>query len=129
VFVESVINCYCTIVKQHLLADKQPGEQQKQMQLNYHTLYFYQVLTLDRGTTAGLLAHSQNDIGTLGSLPAHINRPLLESWLEKTPPPQDKLIKRLLDVLGEDEVCEITAEVKKNIAKQVRLHYLQYPLS
>ena len=32
-------------------------------QLDYHTLYLYQVLTLDRGTTHGILAHDQNDVG------------------------------------------------------------------
>ena len=30
-------------------------------QLAYHTLYLFQVLTLDRGTTSGLLIHDQND--------------------------------------------------------------------
>ncbi len=82
-FAEAVISCYCAIVKQHLAAAQAATAQQKRLQLDYHTLYFYQVLTLDRGTTAGLLAHGQNDIGTLGSLPARIDRSLLASWLEK----------------------------------------------
>ena len=123
-FAESVISCYCAIVKQHLLSAKEPSEQQKLIQLNYHTLYFYQVVTLDRGTAAGLLAHSQNDIGTLGSLPSHINRVLLESWIKKTPAPQKKLIERLLNVLPEADICKICNEVKVEIAEQMRLHYL-----
>ena len=43
-------------------------------QLAYHTLYFFQVLTLDRGTTSGLLVHDQNDLGIMGSLPAWVDR-------------------------------------------------------
>lgn len=127
-FAEAVISCYCAIVKQHLAAAQPATAQQRRLQLDYHTLYFYQVLTLDRGTTAGLLAHGQNDIGTLGSLPARIDRSLLASWLEKTAPPQNKLIARLLQVLGEDEICTISDQVKARIAEQLRLHYRQYPL-
>ena len=50
--------------------------------------YLFQVLTLDRGTTHGLLAHSENDVGTLGSLPTVVDRQLLQSWMEKVSPPQ-----------------------------------------
>ncbi len=127
-FVEEVISCYCTIVKQHLSVAQKATAQQQRLQLDYHTLYFYQVLTLDRGTTAGLLAHGQNDIGTLGSLPARIDRSLLASWQEKTASPQNELIARLLLVLGEHEICEISEQVKAGIAEQLRLHYAQYPL-
>ena len=38
-----------------------------------HSLFF-QVLTLDRGTTHGLLAHGDNDVGTLGSLPNFVSK-------------------------------------------------------
>ena len=44
----------------------------RKKQLAYHTRYFYQVLLLDRGTTAGLLVHDDNDVGTLGSLPGQV---------------------------------------------------------
>ncbi|MFT6984876.1 MAG: coproporphyrinogen III oxidase [Psychromonas sp.] len=127
-FGQSVIDCYCAILQQRLLNAPQPNEQQNALQLNYNTLYFYQVLTLDKGTTAGLLAHNQNDLGILGSLPAHINISLLTSWLDKTAQPQYKLIKRLLSILPNTETCQITAELKAEIAQQIRLHYAQYPL-
>ena len=35
------------------------------------------------GTTHGLLAHSDNDVGTLGSLPMRADTNLLESWCEE----------------------------------------------
>jgi len=74
------------------------------------------------------LIHSQNDIGTLGSLPSHINRKLLKKWIEVTPKPQDNLIKRLLTVIGEQNECLISSQVKAKIAQQVREHYTEYPM-
>ena len=41
--------------------------------------YLFQVLTLDRGTTSGLLIHNQNDVGIMGSLSLYINKVLLSS--------------------------------------------------
>ena len=128
-FGESLIQCYSEILKQKLLSCVSPTISQQQSQLNYHTLYFYQVLTLDKGTTAGLLIHNQNDIGTLGSLPSHINRVLLASWLDKIPAPQDKLIRRLLKILPEEDKCPISAPLKRQIAEQIREHYLQFPVN
>ena len=125
----SVIQCYSEILQDKLLTCQAATPSQQQSQLNYHTLYFYQVLTLDKGTIAGLLVHNQNDIGTLGSLPSHINRALLESWAEKTPAPQDQLIIRLLKILPKQDKCEISAAVKMQIAEQIRAHYQQYPLN
>ncbi|HEY7865972.1 MAG TPA: coproporphyrinogen III oxidase [Psychromonas sp.] len=128
-FGESVIQCYSEILAQKLLNSEPPTAAQKIAQLNYHTLYFYQVLTLDKGTTAGLLIHNQNDTGTLGSLPARINRVLLASWVDITPAPQDKLIKRFLRLLPEQDICLISTPLKAQIAEQIRLHYKAFPIN
>lgn len=128
-FGESVIQCYSEILAQKTLHSEPPTKAQKIAQLNYHTLYFYQVLTLDKGTTAGLLIHNQNDTGTLGSLPARINRVLLASWVDKTPAPQDKLIKRFLRLLPEQDICLISTSLKAQIAEQIREHYQVFPIN
>ncbi|MFT6139500.1 MAG: coproporphyrinogen III oxidase [Psychromonas sp.] len=128
-FGESIIQCYGEILAQKTLNAELPTEDQKNAQLNYHTLYFYQVLTLDKGTTTGLLIHNQNDSGTLGSLPARINRVLLESWVDITPAPQDKLIKRFLRLLPEQDICLISRKLKTQIAEQIRAHYKAFPIN
>jgi coproporphyrinogen III oxidase len=128
-FGESVIQCYGEILAQKILNSEPPTALQTSAQLNYHTLYFYQVLTLDKGTTSGLLTHNQNDIGTLGSLPSHINPVLLASWIDKTPAPQDKLMKRLLNLLPEQDICVVSTQLKAQIAEQIRAHYQAFPIS
>ena len=95
--------------------------EQKEIQLAYHTLYLYQVLTLDRGTTHGLMAHNQNDVGTMGSLPPAIDRELLAAWMSRTPSPQDELLQLILDVIPNDGV--IDDHVRKKLAEIVRTHY------
>jgi coproporphyrinogen III oxidase len=143
-FLLGVIDSYITILNNKLTSSKisnkkvLTAEIQKQTQLDYHTLYFYQVLTLDKGTTAGLLMHDQNDVGTLSSLPRFINRNKLLKWAEKTPSPRDKLVKALVTVLTTDcnnnessvfnRECEVSTEVKINIAQVIRTHYKNYPL-
>ncbi|WP_022939825.1 coproporphyrinogen III oxidase [Psychromonas hadalis] len=127
-FLTGVIECYIAIFSEHLKQKRINNEAQIQTQLDYHTLYFYQVLTLDKGTTSGLLVHDQNDVGTLGSLPAFINRPLLSQWIGQTPTPRDGLVEALLEVLPEDERCEISVQVKANIAQVIRDHYQHHPL-
>lgn len=128
-FGESVIQCYSEILTQKTRKVEPPTAAQKIAQLNYHTLYFYQVLTLDKGTTAGLLIHNQNDTGTLGSLPARINRALLASWVDITPAPQDKLIQRFLRLLPEQDICLISTPLKAQIAEQIRAHYKEFPIN
>ena len=104
-------------------------------QLNYHTLYFFQVLTLDRGTTSGLLIHNQNDVGILGSLPSHVNVTLLKDWVEKMPASHRPLLSDLIRILHkgkmtwqEDaEVVLVSDELKKELAQAVREHYEKYP--
>ena len=60
---EASIDSYLDILTQALGSSEQASAEQQAAQLAYHTLYFFQVLTLDRGTTTGLLVHNQNDVG------------------------------------------------------------------
>ncbi len=96
-------------------------------QLAYHTLYFFQVLTLDRGTTAGLLVHNQNDVGILGSLPPCIDKNLLASWRSRMEPPQDKLLESILAALPASGTCIIDDGTKQKLADAVRAHYKRNP--
>jgi len=124
---ESVIDAYIGIVVQALQHYISYTVEEKGMQLDYHTLYLFQVLTLDRGTTSGLLIHDQNDVGIMGSIPSHINRTLLESWKERMSKPQDELVQALLDALPSEVPTPVEVETKKALAKVVRTHYKKYP--
>ncbi|MBT3335857.1 MAG: coproporphyrinogen III oxidase [Methylococcales bacterium] len=126
-FGQAVIRCYLTLLKQAVTRSGVITEAHYQQQLDYHTLYFLQVLTLDRGTTSGLLIHNQNDIGILASLPANINKPLLTMWQKKLPPPQNQLLANILAVLPEQSLCPIDDHTKKMIATTVRCHYQNHP--
>ncbi|MCP3697174.1 MAG: coproporphyrinogen III oxidase [Aliivibrio sp.] len=119
-FARNIMDTYVHILKSHLISPVTPTEEQRQQQLDYHTLYFYQVLTLDKGTTAGLLVHNQNDVGTLGSLPSHINRNLLQDWQKCSPEPINELVSTILTALPDDKVCPITIEVKAKLAQAIR---------
>jgi len=146
----ATIDTYTDIVQDML--DAHPAdsvtEHERELQLAYHTAYFYQVLFLDCGTTAGLLTHAENDVGTLASLPTYISPKLLRTWLrEKVQPPHDLLLRRILDVLakstgaqGGDDVrglllsgsgsesdapCHVTDEVRQALATTVREYYME----
>ncbi len=93
----------------------------------YHTLYFFQVVTLDRGTTAGLLVHNENDIGILGSLPFIINKNLLSSWIPITLDPQDLLLERIVNLMPNVALVEIDSVLKIKIAEVIRKFYLEFP--
>lgn len=96
-------------------------------QLAYHSVYFFQVLTLDRGTTSGLLVHAQNDVGILGSLPAFVDPALLASWVDKLPDAQKPLLRGLVDVLPDETPAHVTDEVRAELARVVREHYRAHP--
>ena len=103
---------------------------EQRAQLSYHTVYFFQVLTLDRGTTSGLLVHSQNDVGIMGSLPSHVDRALLRSWAAKVAAPQDALVHALVDVLPETDdatPCPVDDRTRQRLAQTVRAHYQAHP--
>jgi coproporphyrinogen III oxidase len=123
---ESVIDAYCEIVAQPLHGE--PTEEQRRAQLEYHTAYLFQVLTLDRGTTSGLLIHDQNDEGIMGSLPARVDRRLLASWAPRAPAPQGELVQALADTLGDAyPSASVDAATKLALAAVVRAHYRQHP--
>ena len=127
-FGEKVIACYIAIISDKLRDYPTFTEEEKAQQLAYHTLYLFQVLTLDRGTTSGLLVHDQNDIGIMGSIPSHVNRKLLASWRNKMLYPQDVLLASLLEALPQGVVpTPVTEATKKALAEAVRKHYAEYP--
>ena len=124
---KAIIDAYIGITLQALQYHTTYTAEEKATQLDYHTLYLFQVLTLDRGTTSGLLVHDQNDVGIMGSIPSHINKPLLYSWLPLMIKPQDNLLLGLLDALPEGQVVLVDEVVKKRLANAVRAHYKKHP--
>merc|ERR1712151_1150622 len=99
-------------------------EKERAQQLAYHTAYFYQVLFLDCGTTAGILSHSDNDVGTLASLPNFIDTKLLASWQEKVQAPHDILLQRMLAALpASDGPLLVTDAIRQDLANIVRGYY------
>lgn len=123
---ESVIDMYIQIISNNITDNPTSTDAQKAEQLAYHTLYLFQVLTLDRGTTSGLLVHDQNDVGIMGSIPSHVNRDLLASWVDKMPVPQDKLVLALLDALPNENPTPVETDAKKKLASAVRKHYTEH---
>ena len=123
---EAAIDSYLSILEQVFSSSNQATPEQQQAQLAYHTLYFFQVLTLDRGTTTGLLVHNQNDVGIMGSLPAYVDKALLGSWLARMPAPQDKLLQALIDCLPETSPSLVDTDVKQKLPAVVRQHYTEH---
>jgi coproporphyrinogen III oxidase len=122
---ESVIDTYCELLARPL--DGAATDEQRQAQLEYHTVYLFQVLTLDRGTTSGLLIHDQNDEGIMGSLPARVDRARLASWAPLAPAPQGELVLALADTLAEAPSSTVDAATKRALAAVVRSHYRRHP--
>ncbi len=127
----AVIDTYLSILRLEIVAHPEISASARAAQLAYHTLYFFQVLTLDRGTTSGLLVHDQNDVGIMGSLPSHVDKSLLASWRDRLPAPQEKLLDRLLDALPDGGAdggkSQVDVDVKRALARAVRAHYREYP--
>lgn len=126
-FAKKVVDAYTKIITEALQNNPTYTEKEKQRQIDYHTLYLLQVLTLDRGTTSGLLVHSQNDVGILGSIPSHVNRDLLTTWIENIIKPQNELLESLLQALPEENPTPVEPQTKKRLANAVRTHYKKYP--
>ncbi len=123
-FGEGIIDTYIAIIENALETRTKISKEDLQQQLNYHTLYLFQVLTLDRGTTSGLLIHKQNDVGIMGSLPLHVNKELLLSFKEKVQKPQDELVQNLADNIADNGVIDI--KTKERLAQVVREHYKKH---
>ena len=122
---EKAMQAYLSILQNALQTRQESIESDRKVQLAYHTLYFFQVLTLDRGTTSGLLVHDQNDLGIMGSLPARVSKKLLASWGAEMTKPQDDLLDALLECLPENG--EVNDVVRLLLASTVREHYQKYP--
>jgi len=124
-FGRAVISAYADCLSRRLHMSVTTEE--KQRQLDYHTLYFFQVLTLDRGTTSGLLVHDQNDVGILGSLPSHVDVDLLGTWRSCVSEVQRPLLEALISVLPAEGRVEVTEEIKRGLASEVREFYRHHP--
>jgi coproporphyrinogen III oxidase len=124
-FGEGIIDTYINIIENAFKTRTTFSVQDIKKQLDYHTLYLFQVLTLDRGTTSGLLIHNQNDVGIMGSLPSFINRDLLKSWEQNVQKPQDELVSSLVEAISKNGI--IDAQTKEKLASIVRSHYKKYP--
>ena len=124
---EAGIDTYCNILGNALRERTTVGDEDRARQLAYHTAYLFQVLTLDRGTTSGLLVHDQNDAGILGSLPSHVDRSLLASWEPRMPPPQEQLLRAIVAALPDESPSPVTLEAKLALAGALRQHYRAHP--
>ena len=125
-FGEACIETYAGILAAARADGRVHDEAAVAAQIAYHSLYLYQVLTLDRGTTSGLLVHDQNDVGILGSLPPSVDTQLLASWGPATPAPQDTLLGAIIEVL-EETGGAVTSACKPRLASLIRRHYRAHP--
>ena len=126
-FGKKVIDTYITIIRNAIQKRTSYDEVALSNQLHYHTLYLLQVLTLDRGTTSGLLIHDQNDVGIMGSLPAHVSKKLLQSWSGKLNGVQNELLEAIIASLGEGDKILVDEKMKAVLANVVRVHYKKHP--
>jgi coproporphyrinogen III oxidase len=127
---EATIETYAGLVYTALASHAAPTADERARQLAYHTLYLFQVLTLDRGTTSGLLVHDQNDVGILGSLPSHVDRGLLAAWAQKVEPPRDALVDAIVDAIptaADGAPSPVEAATKRALAQVVRAFYRAHP--
>lgn len=124
---EAIIDTYCAILGDALRERPTFTADDRAAQLAYHTLYLFQVLTLDRGTTSGLLVHDQNDAGILGSLPSHVDRTRLASWEPRMTPPQDALLRAIVAALPDASPSPVTLAAKLALAAALREHYRAHP--
>jgi coproporphyrinogen III oxidase len=122
---ESTITTYGRLVEQALAHHGEPTAAERATQLAYHTVYLFQVCTLDRGTTSGLLVHDQNDVGILGSLPARVDRDLLATWADRVPTVQRGLVEALVEALPSSG--DVTVQAKGQLAAAIRTHYRAHP--
>jgi coproporphyrinogen III oxidase len=124
---EATIETYAGLVHTALAGHAAPTADDRARQLAYHTLYLFQVLTLDRGTTSGLLIHDQNDVGILGSLPSHVDRDLLAAWAAEVAPPRDALVRAIVDALPAASPSPVSPATKQALAGVVRAFYRAHP--
>lgn len=126
-FGKMVINAYISIIDNAIQQRQNIDDEARKKQVEYHSLYLLQVLTLDRGTTSGLLIHDQNDVGIMGSLPSHVDAQLLQSWVGKLSGIQNNLLQAIVNTLGEGERVLVDEKMKSLLANVVRGHYQMNP--
>jgi coproporphyrinogen III oxidase len=126
-FGSAVIDTYCAILTSVAKEGVPPTAEALVAQRAYHSLYFLQVLTLDRGTTSGLLVHGDNDVGILGSLPSTVDRAVLTAWVERQEAPQDALLQALIGALNPGPTPTVDVDTKRRLADVVRAHYAAHP--
>lgn len=124
---EAAIDTYLELLRAALADAGTPSADERAQQLAYHTLYLFQVLTLDRGTTSGLLVHDQNDVGIMGSLPAFVDRELLASWVDQAPAVQQPLVRAIVAALPDTRPSHVDESVRANLAVVLREHYRAHP--
>ena len=124
-FGKTVIDTYINIISNAFKTRETFSVQDIKKQLDYHTLYLFQVLTLDRGTTSGLLIHNENDVGIMGSLPKFVNKKLLISWIENMEEIQKTLLENIINSIDDNGV--INTQTKEKLAQVVRNHYKNNP--
>lgn len=125
--IDAAIDTYAAIVADALRGRGPASADERAQQLAYHTLYLFQVLTLDRGTTSGLLIHDQNDVGILGSLPSHVDRGLLASWAAKVPAAQRPLVEAIVAELPAGSRVPVDDACKARLAAALRSFYRAHP--
>lgn len=127
-FLATVTKCYSEIIGRHETQDLPLADGQRDTQLDYHSLYFYQVLLLDRGTTSGILVHNENDQGILGSIPSKVNLDLLRAWSRKSSPLQNKLMTQLIEVFDADSgIVTVGESEKQRLVDTMRQFYTDNP--
>lgn len=126
-FGEAVIDVYADILAEALREAGVVDDAMRKAQLAYHTAYLFQVLTLDRGTTSGLLVHDENDVGILGSLPGRVDRALLASWRDRAPAPMQPLVDDIVAALPDVSPCPVDVAARARAAGVVRAFFKAHP--
>ena len=127
---EKTIVTYCGLVQRAIEETPEANikPEERQGQLEYHTAYLFQVLTLDRGTTHGILAHDQNDRGILASLPSAVDLELLESWGERLEAPQKELLQGITMAIKQGDTATgrgalVNEDTRAALAGVIRRYY------
>ena len=123
----TAIDTYLRILRDAVVDAPPPTDDDRAAQLRYHTVYLFQVLTLDRGTSSGLLVHADNDLGIMGSLPSHVDRALLASWRDRVDAPYEALVDGLVAALPDESPAPVTDDAKVALAQAVRDFFRAHP--